>query len=609
MKHSAMMIVGTTRPVDIPEPGDDFEAIAREIFSHGLIAIDTETTGLDHFAPDFRVRTVQFGSKDKAWVFKVEESPELYNAAQLVLDRLPRLVAHNMTYDALALDRCGVSSLEAIWDRSDDTILMAHLLDPRSKLDGGSGHSLEALAARYVGDPDADRFNKRLKEEFRKNKWKVNEGYARIPLDNDAFIQYAAADVFLAAWLYDAISPMARARFADLYEFELNVARICSKMQRRGIQVDTAYATEYGDWLTERATAAAESVRKYGVEKVNSNAQVAEALLGLGVKLTHKTPKGAWQVNKEVLEGIIDDPSNPRAQQVATDVLMAKSSGKFRTTYVDSVVAALDSRDRVHPHIHSLQARTARMSISNPPLQQIPSGDWRTRRLYIAEEGNVIGASDYSQIELRMVGLLANEKNMLAAVLAGIDLHTLTAERTGLPRKLAKMVNFLIVYGGGAKSLARKAGITLAEAQAAVSSFKRAYPAVTRYARRIIDQSEMGKNSVTTLTGRELPLDRNRVFAGVNYVVQSSARDVLAQALINLEEAGLEQYLLLPVHDEVVFEAPQADAEDVARAIGETMTMTIGDMPFEAEGEVYGASWGHGYMDEDKEYESKFYKA
>jgi DNA polymerase-1 len=111
----------------------------------------------------------------------------------------------------------------------------------------------------------------------------------------------------------------------------------------------------------------------------------------------------------------------------------------------------------------------------------------------------------------------------------------------------------------------------------------------------LVRGSDNGRLPVVTATGRELPLDRNRVYAACNYVTQSTARDVLAQALVGMYETGLSDYLLLPVHDEVIFEAPADEIEDVARKVGEAMTMDILGTHIAAEGEVYGPSWGHGY--------------
>ena len=160
------------------------------------------------------------------------------------------------------------------------------------------------------------------------------------------------------------------------------------------------------------------------------------------------------------------------------------------------------------------------------------------------------------------------------------------------------MANFLMVYGGGAGKLARSAGIPMAEAKRVVAGYHRTFPGVKRFSRRIMDRAEMGQRSVRTPTGRELPMDRDRVYAGLNYLVQSTARDVLGQGLINMEDAGIIDYVVMVVHDEVIAEVPEDLAEEVARKLGECMTIRdfLGSgIDLTASGEVFGPSWGHGY--------------
>lgn len=561
------------------------------------LAVDVEATGLDHFAPGWRLRTVQLGTQEAAWVFQVERCPELLRSVVTILQETSRLLAHNASYDLLALDRVGVMSLEESWPKMVDTYLLAHLLDPRQPQDGGTGHMLENLSKAYF-DPFAHEHRNALLDHFKSQRWAKEDGYALVDLDEEAFLRYGGADVILTSWLFEALAPKVHASgMWHLMEFETEVARICSIMQRKGLLVDQDYASELAEHLDQKAEHGEKVAASYGIANVNSTAQVAEVLQVLGAELREKTKTGKPKVDKAVLQGLLH--RGGALADVAQGIMDAKNAGKFRAAYVDNVMGALDEAGRVHPSIHSLQARTARMSISNPPLQQLPSGDWRIRRLFVASEGHLIGAADYSQIELRVLGALAQEDAILQAVRDGVDLHQLTADRVGIARKVAKMTNFLIVYGGGAGKLSTQAGIPLGEAQAAIRGFKRAYPGVSRYSRRLIERSEMGKLDVVTATGRRLPLDRQRVYAGVNYTVQSTARDVLAQALIDLDKAGLVSYLLLPIHDEVLFEVPEADAKELAFEIGQVMSMDILGTRLDAEGEVFGPSWGHGYSIEE----------
>lgn len=261
-----------------------------------------------------------------------------------------------------------------------------------------------------------------------------------------------------------------------------------------------------------------------------------------------------------------------------------------------------DSDDRVHPVISSLKARTARMSISEPPLQQLPSGDWITRQALVAEPGSVVGAADYSSVEMRVLAALANDPVMIQAILDGEDLHDFTArivygpDFTKFHRKVCKGVGFGKVYGGGAEGIAKLTGAPLEQVQTAIRAYDRTYRGIKRYSTRLVNRAEYGRKEVVTPAGRRLPLDRKRLYAATNYVVQSTARDVLAESLLRIDEAGLTEFLRLPVHDEVVFVAPTREAEDVGREIARLMEVPdFYGVPLATELTIGGPSWGSLY--------------
>jgi DNA polymerase-1 len=190
---------------------------------------------------------------------------------------------------------------------------------------------------------------------------------------------------------------------------------------------------------------------------------------------------------------------------------------------------------------------------------------------------------------------------MIDAVNAGLDLHDVTAtnlfgaEFSKAQRKLAKNVGFGRVYGGGAGTLSRQAGVPLADAKRAMAGYDTAFPGIKRFSKRLQERAEHGKPQVITPAGRVLPMDRARTYTATNYIVQSTARDVLANAILELEAAGLGQYLLLPIHDEALCQVPTEHAAELAQQIADVMTVPFGALTLTAEAEVYGPSWGHGY--------------
>jgi DNA polymerase-1 len=223
------------------------------------------------------------------------------------------------------------------------------------------------------------------------------------------------------------------------------------------------------------------------------------------------------------------------------------------------------------------------------------------RRSFIADEGQVMIAADYSQIEMRVLAALSQDEAMTEAILSGVDLHDYTAEKlfgpdfTKAQRKLAKGVGFGKVYGGGAETLSRQTGTGIGDVRRAIQAYDETFRGIKRYSQGLQESAQWGKREVVTRVGRHLPLDRDRVYAATNYVVQSTARDVLAQAVVDLYDKGLGDYLLLPIHDEILGQAPEAEAEEIVHEIKKVMERDFDGIPLLSDAEVYGRTWAHGY--------------
>ena len=562
---------------------------------HDLVAVDTETTGLDFHA---QVRLVQFGDTRTAWVM----DPHKFRAPveMLAFSEVP-LVAHNAPFDILHLaalldtDNL-VDTVTDLMGRTTDTSILAHLVDPREKKDGGIGHGLKALAEEYV-DPDAPDSDHELKALFKSFGLPVGRGFAEIDVDHPTFGMYAGMDVGLTARLHQVLDKMVTdLNLGHLSEFEHRAQAITTAMTARGFRVDQVYAHELSELLYAEQTNAERRAALLGVENVNSVAQVAAALEArLGPVLTETTPSGAPKVDKHVLASLDDD--------LARAVLTAKQSGKFLATYVDPLIEAALVDGRVHPRIRSLAAKTGRQSISNPPLHQLPSGDERIRTCLIPDDGLQLVAADFSQVEFRVLAALANEEAMIDTFLAGGDLHDTTAARlfgddcTPAHRRLAKGGGCGLVYGGGASTLARQAGGGEFEAKLAIDKFRRAFPRVDRWTRQVVDQMKYGDPLVITPTGRRIPLDRQYGYRAVNYLIQSLAADLFKGALIQLDDEGFGGHLLLPIHDEVIAQAPIDEAEAFVADLAHTMSGSLAQVPITAEGEVLGESWGAKYQE------------
>lgn len=614
MKTYTHNVDGDVVPIYFPETRDDLDGFCDFLEKPGVIALDTETTGLRIFSKGFQCRLVQFGRGREAWVLQADKFAGMIRYALARPDF--KFAAHNAPFDLLVLDRCGLATLEDLGPRTFDTYILAHLCDPRTEHDGGAGLGLKPLSTIYVDSEAADT-SKALYEVFRRE-YKANKstGWAVIDVDHPLYVTYAGLDVVYTSRLLVQLSTLIRTNgMSDLAKLEHRVQLITTAQQKRGLLVDVEYAEKLMDSLEEEARDYAAQAAVYGVDNINSTKQVMQALQGMGEIWSAKTATGNPAVGKEVLLPMADlDPQWNRLgvrdpNPLADAIIRSKRASKWGESYVRTFLEDRDKNDRVHPFIKSLAARTARMSISNPPLQQLPSSDWTIRRCIVADPGQLIVSADYSAVEMRVLAALADVAGLKRLIAEGADLHTATAilvygeatwnaasaKEQKRMRSLMKIIGFGKVYGGGPTGLARQSGLPYSDVKNAADGYDSAYPEIDAYGRRLQRQAAYGGGAVVTPIGRRLPLDRERAYAATNYVVQSTARDVLAEALIRIQDAGLADHVLLPVHDELVCQFPAADAEEGIREIGRLMETTINGVHIASEPEVYGRSWGSGY--------------
>ncbi|MFB6726815.1 DNA polymerase [Kribbella sp. NPDC056345] len=609
---------GDAVTIRFPEHPDElaaFEEFLRRTAGQ-IIGLDTENTDLHIYGPQFRGRLVQFGTVDEAWCIPVEWGGAYREAARRALmDPNRKFVVHNAPYDLLVFDRTGLAPLADLGPRVFDTYLLGHLCDPRMLHQGGTGLKLKELSKVYV-DPGAADTQDGLHAVFRKEyKATKHTGWAVIDLTHPLYLTYAGLDVIYASRLLRELGTLVKGNgLSKLAHWEHRVQLLTTAMMKRGLRIDPVYTAQLVAELHDEAARHRSTAAEFGVANVNSNAQVIAALQGMGEEWSETTDSGAPSVSKDVLLPMADlgmqwERLDARAANpVADAVVRAKRASKWADSYAQAFLDKVDDQGRIHPSIRSLAARTARMSVSDPALQQLPSSDWTIRRCIVADPGQLIVAADYSQVEMRVLAALSRDAALMAAIASGEDLHTFTARLVSgaaweymddkarkKARKLFKAVGFGKVYGGGAVTLSRQTGAPLADVRVAVAEYDKAFPGIKAYGRRLQRGAAYGGQEVVTPFGRHLPLDRDRAYAATNYVVQSTARDLLAKALCDLDDAGLSEYVLLPVHDELVCQAPAEDARDVIHSVGRIMESTFGGVAITSEAEVYGPSWGHGY--------------
>ena len=376
-----------------------------------------------------------------------------------------------------------------------------------------------------------------------------------------------------------------------LCEIELPLSEVLVDMEQRGFLVDTAGIRAFGEMLAARIASLETAVYEYtGEININSPKQLGTALFEtLGLPSGKKTRSG-YSTGAEVLERI------RYAHPVVDMILEYRTLTKLRSTYVEGLLKVAGEDCRIHSSFNQTETRTGRISSSEPNLQNIPVRQElgrEMRRFFQAKEGCLLVDADYSQIELRVLAHMAQDKAMIEAFNSGDDIHAITASEifgvplsmvTPLMRTRAKAVNFGIVYGIGAFSLSKDIGVTRREAQQYIDNYLAHYSGVDRYMHSIIEQAKRD-GFVSTLFGRRRYLpelsssNRNLVAFGErvarNMPIQGTSADIIKIAMANvfrrLRQEGLESRLILQVHDELIVEAPEKEAEEVCVLLREEM--------------------------------------
>lgn len=604
MKVYDQTVAGSHVKINVVETEDDLAGFRSFIRSNlRLLAVDSETTGLDIYGDKFACRLVQFGTSTDSFVVPVEFGGTFLTHAKQALLGAEKLVIHNAAYDLQVFERTLAVPMEKLWPKTIDTRILAHLNDPRGKDEGGTGQSLEDLTRAYIDQAVADNVKTLMADLAKAHKTTKANVWKKVPLTDPHYELYSGMDPILTARLLVKYYPELNLN-PTLIRYEHELAAVCSYIERTGFLLDVEYTEKLRDELKFTESVNKETALKYGVDMVNSTEQVADALEAFGVKIKARTPTGKRKVDDALLSNLTTTGDN-HLQEFARAVIEAKKASKWRKTWVENFLAQRDGNSRCHAAINPLRARTARMSITGIPAQTLPASDSLIRRCFLADEGHRIASVDYQAQELRVLAALSRDETMIQAFKDGADLHLMTAQaafgpdvtKDGKERKWAKVVNFGRVYGGGAKTVAEQTGLDFLTAKRVVDGFDRAYPGVQRLSAKL-QKDAVRDGYVTTTTGRRLPVDEDRAYSALNYLVQSTSRDVTGAALLRLHQAGFTPYVRLPIHDEVLCSLPADRAEWGAQRIAEIMAQPMGEVHVGTDPEVGGRSWGSLYGSE-----------
>ncbi|GGA42038.1 DNA polymerase I [Pelagibacterium lentulum] len=580
---------------EIIRDGETLKRWAQKILDKGHVAVDTETTGLDNQAADLVGICLSTEPGEGAYLplGHITGEGDMFGAGRAegqmdmaaALDILKPVfedpailkIGQNLKYDMGILARYGIT-LSPI----DDTMLMSYALD------GARNNGMDALAERYLGHTP-------IKFADIAGTGKAQKTFDQLEID--AAAKYAAEDADITLRLWHVLKPrLAAYRATTVYEtLERPLAPVLARMEARGVSVDRQILSRLSGDFAQRAAALEEQAHELAGEKFNlgSPKQLGDILFGkMGLEGGKKTKTGAWATGASVLDDLA-----AQGHELAKVLLEWRGVTKLKSTYTDALPGYINQRTgRVHTSYHQAAVATGRLSSSDPNLQNIPirTEDGRkVRTAFIAEDGNLLIAADYSQIELRVLAHIADIQALKDAFEEGLDIHAMTAsEMFGVPiegmdpmtRRRAKAINFGIIYGISAFGLANQLGIPRSEAGEYIKTYFERFPGIKDY---MEEQKRLVKAQgyVSTIFGRKIPFENantknpsERAFverASINAPIQGSAADIIRRAMIRMEKVltgeNVPADMLLQVHDELIFEAPEDKAESAIPIIRKVM--------------------------------------
>ncbi|MEQ8604963.1 MAG: DNA polymerase I [Marivibrio sp.] len=606
---------------------DALDAWIARAFEAGVVAVDTETTDLNTARAKLVGVSLAVAPGEACYIPLAHRDPsetDLFGegggdppSQAPMAEALARLkplledpgvlkVGQNIKYDLSILAKHGVAVAPI-----DDTMLLSFVAEG-----GLHGHGMDALAELHLGHTP-------IKYAEVAGKGKSQIAFDLVPLDKA--LDYAAEDADVTLRLWRILKPQVlEKRLMTLYEtIERPLVPVLAAMERAGILVDPKILSEMSEDFGKRIGDLETEIHKLAGAPFNvgSPKQLGEVLFDqLGLKGGKKTKTGAHSTNSDILEPLAGE------HEIVQKVLDWRMLSKLRSTYTDALIGDINpTTQRVHTSFMMTGAQTGRLSSTDPNLQNIPIRTEEGRKIrtaFVAPKGKVLVSLDYSQIELRLVAHMAGIETLRQAFKDGQDIHAATASEVfGVPldrmtpevRRQAKAINFGIVYGISPFGLGRQIGVSTSDAKAYIDTYFERFPGIRAYMDETIEFCRK-HGYVETVFGRRIHLPeinaknpQQRGYAerqAINAPVQGSAADIIKRAMIRippvLEKPEFEGVtMLLQVHDELIFEAPEDEADaviDAVRAVMEGAPAPVVELsvPLTVDGGA-GASWAEAH--------------
>ncbi|MGQ9800284.1 MAG: DNA polymerase I [Candidatus Saccharicenans sp.] len=568
---------------------ESFQKLLLRMQKAGEVALDTETTnlyptrarlvGLSFSLQPHEAFYIPLGHRYPLAPPQLPVDYVLAELKPLLENPAIKKIGQNIKYDYLVLKREGIT-LQGL---KHDTMVLSYLLEPN-----WGKHNLDKLAAYYLQEA-------KIPFDSLVGKGKKQLTIDLVPVDRVS--EYACQDAHLAMSLSQVLWPKIKARKLDrLYlDIELPLIEVLAEMEMAGVRLDLNLLRELGEELEKQLRRLEKQIYELAGQEFNINSpqQLSQVLfykLNLPASKKTRITRGLSTAT-EILEELA--PLHPLARAV----LEYRQLAKVKSTYTDSLVELVNPETgRVHTSYNQTVTATGRLSSSDPNLQNIPArGEMgkKIRQAFIPEEGHLLMSADYSQIELRLLAHLSGDPALLETFLSERDIHSETARRVFGPaaglfpdemRRRAKIINFSIIYGTSAFSLAKELETSTSEAQQFIDRYFAEHKKVKEYLEAVVEQARE-KGYAETIFGRQRQIpelkspDNNTFQAGrrmaLNTPIQGSAADIIKLAMIRiyreLKSRQLQTRMILQVHDELVFEVPEEERAAVEPLVREGM--------------------------------------
>ena len=589
----------------------DFARWLKRLEQTELIAFDTETDSLDYMQANVVGLSFAIKSGEAAYVpfaHSYPGAPKQLDREEVLAKLTPilnaksaKIIGHNLKYDRSVLLNHDIH-LNGI---QHDTMLQSYVCNSVA-----SRHDLDTLCEKHL-----NHINIHFEDV-------AGKGAKQITFDQvelETAVEYAAEDADMVLRLHKVfwseLQQKQKAKQKELYlSIELPMLKVLSNIERNGVLVDAKQLVKQSKQFSKRITEVEQQAFELAGENFNlgSPKQIQEILfIKQELPVIRKTPKGQPSTAEDILQELAVEYPLPRL------LLEHRTLSKLKSTYTDKLPTLINTKtQRIHTSYHQAVASTGRLSSSDPNLQNIPvrtEEGRRIRQAFVAPSGYQILAADYSQIELRIMAHLSQDKRLCDAFAHGEDIHRATAAEVfaidldkveSEQRRAAKAINFGLIYGMSAFGLARQLGITRTEAQQYVRLYFERYPGVKKYMDNIREQAR-AQGYVETLFGRRLYLPdinnknvQRRQYAertAINAPMQGTAADIIKRAMIQIDEWIQHQQadckMIMQVHDELVFEVHKDSGELVKQQVIQRMVVAADlSVPLVVDA-AFGSNW------------------